>query len=484
MTRPKKLSEAAKKFYIADDAGITGTRFPVLKLLGDAEGVEFDPWQASVAKLILATNSKGKFAFGVGGIGMSLPRQVGKTWLVTRIVAAICVARPGTTVIWTAHHTRTSDETFDHMRAMAQRRPYDRYIARIRATNGQQAVIFANGSRVLFGARERGFGRGFDAVDVLVFDEAQILSSRTLSDMLPTQNASPDPLCIFLGTPPRPLDPSEAFTTRRKHAWDGTGKKCLWVEFGADASDPVTSKTTWRKANPTYGRRTTPEAIERLTELSDDDFRREALGIWNEATGTANLAIPDELWNAGAIDRLPDIEPDKTAVGIDMTPDRLTLVVGRARWYADPGVWIIDIPDVHEVVKDGTQWAVDWCRDHWHDLNAVAIDRKSPAMTLMPDFKAAHVNLTVTNTDALGAATGRLLDAARTGVLKHPPKDMQPLLWQSQQNAVLRPIGRSGLAALTSKGVGEIVAPLVACSLAMQAAMTSRRNPHRKQKLS
>lgn len=482
-SKPLKLSKVAKKLYISTDADIKGTRFPTLKLLCDAEGAELDPWQAGVAKLILSTNSEGKFAFGVGGVGMSLPRQVGKTWLVTRIVCAICVSRPGTTVIWTAHHTRTSDETFDHMRSMAKKRPYARYVARVRAANGQQMVNFSNGSRILFGAREHGFGRGFDAVDVLIFDEAQILQSRTLSDMLPTQNASKDPLYIMLGTPPRPLDPSEAFTTRRRHAWDGDGKKCLWVEFGANATDPVGAKSTWRKANPTYGRRTTPEAIERLTELSDDDFRREALGIWNEATGGPQLAIPDELWNAGTITTLPEQKPDKVAVGIDMTPDRLTLVIGRARWYSDPGTWVIDIPEIRQVVKDGTAWAVEWCKQHWPELSAVAIDRKSPAMTLAEDFKAAHVKLTTTGVNELGAATGRLLDAARTGSLKHPPAELQPILQQSQQNATLRPLGRSGLAAITSKGTGEVVAPLVACSLAMEAAWTSKRRPGRKQRL-
>lgn len=481
--RPSSLHETAKLLYIAPDADIAGTRYPALRRLTDAEGVTLDPWQEGAAKLILSVNTAGRFAFGVGGVGMSLPRQVGKTWLMTRIVFALACAVPDSTIIWTAHHTRTSDETFDHMRTMSLRSPYKRYVSGVRAANGQQTVNFGNGSRILFGSRERGFGRGMDGVDALILDEAQILKSTTLSDMLPTMNASPDPLYVMLGTPPRPLDPSEAFRSRRKEAWEGKGRGCMWLEFGADTTDDIASHKTWRKANPTLGRRTRLDAIERLTELPPDDFRREALGVWDESGGGPELAIPDETWNKLEIGAVPDANPDKTAVAVDMTPDRRLLVIGRARHYPDPDSWIIDLPAVGDVIKDGTQWAVDWVRDHWPDLNACVIDAKSPAMTLAPDFKAAHVKLTVTRTDAMGAATGRLLDAARNGTLRHPPEQLQPLLRQAQQNAVLRPLGRSGLTALTGKGAGEPVAPLVACSLAIQGAVTSHRRPHRKQTL-
>nr|MCW1092242.1 hypothetical protein [Streptococcus anginosus] len=67
-----------------------------------------------------------------------------------------------------------------------------------------------NGSRVLFGAREQGFGRGFAEVDIEVYDEAQILTERALDDMLPATAVSKIGLVIYMGTPPRPgVDPGE-----------------------------------------------------------------------------------------------------------------------------------------------------------------------------------------------------------------------------------------------------------------------------------
>lgn len=482
MARHRKLADEAKRLYVAPDADIVSTRYPTLATLTDAEGVKLDAWQEGVAKLILARNKDGKYAFGSGGVGMSLPRQVGKTWLVSRLVFAMSITRANQTIIWTAHHTRTSDETFDHMRSMAQKYPYKRYIKLVRAANGQQTISFNNGSRIMFGSRERGFGRGFDAVDAIILDEAQILSARTLSDLLPTMNASPDPIYIMMGTPPRPMDPSEAFSSRRERAWNETAHKALWVEFGANRTDNPAAKSTWRKANPTLGRRTDLSAIERLQELPDADFKREALGIWDDNTGgEIKLAISNEDWDACIIDRPPTEQPIVTCVGIDMTPDRSTLVVSRARRY-ESGRVLIDLYEAHDVRADGTQWAIDLVAEHWRtDWAAVMIDAKSPAATLIEDFPKS-IKVTKTQYSDIGMATGRLLDLAQTHVLAVPPKDAgQDLLHQAQQCATLRVMGKAGLTALQSAGVGEVIAPLVAASLAIHGCWTTRRRPGHKQ---
>jgi hypothetical protein len=73
----------------------------------------------------------------------------------------------------------------------------------------------------MFGAREQGFGRGFDEVDIEVFDEAQILTEKALEDMIAATNQSRHPhgaLLFFMGTPPRPSDPGEAFGLKREGA--------------------------------------------------------------------------------------------------------------------------------------------------------------------------------------------------------------------------------------------------------------------------
>ena len=121
---------------------------------------------------------------------------------------------------------------------MAEKPSVKPYIAHngVRRANGEQSITFANGSRILFGARESGFGRGFAKVDVLIFDEAQILSEKAMEDMVPATNAAPNGLVFLIGTPPRPTDPGEVFTMRREAALSGDDSDVMYVEFSADES--------------------------------------------------------------------------------------------------------------------------------------------------------------------------------------------------------------------------------------------------------
>jgi hypothetical protein len=178
----------------------------------------FDPWQDGAGRVILAKRADGKYAATIGGTALSIPRQVGKTFLVGAIVFALCLLFPGLTVIWTAHRLRTADETFDKMLAMSRRKRIAPFMLRSSLGSGEEEIRFRNGSRIMFGARERGFGRGFDEVDVLIFDEAQILTENAIDDMVPATNQSRQPagaLMLFMGTPPKPSDPGEVFARMR-----------------------------------------------------------------------------------------------------------------------------------------------------------------------------------------------------------------------------------------------------------------------------
>jgi hypothetical protein len=140
-------------------------------------------------------------------------------------------------VIWTAHRLRTAGETFDKMQGMARRRKIKPHVAKVVLGSGEEEIRFRNGSRILFGARERGFGRGFDEVDVLIFDEAQILTENAIDDMVPATNQSRQPtgaLMLFMGTPPKPTDPGEVFARMRAEALSGEDEDTGYIEFSAD----------------------------------------------------------------------------------------------------------------------------------------------------------------------------------------------------------------------------------------------------------
>jgi hypothetical protein len=312
-------------------------------------GLSFRWWQQPIGQLILAKRADGKYAATIGGTGLSIPRQVGKTFLVGAIVFALCLLRPNLTVIWTAHRLRTAEETFGKMQGFTRRKKIAPHILKVLTGSGSEEITFHNGSRILFGARERGFGRGFDEVDVLIFDEAQILTDNALDDMIPAANQSREStgaLLLFMGTPPKPSDPGEAFTRMRTEALSGEDEDTGWVEFGADpgfeptpAPAPLTAKD-WAqvaKANPSYPQDTPREAILRMRKkLSLDSFPREGLGIWDDET--TGGAFDLKLWKA--LIGVPGERGASPSFGVATAPDRSWSAIAVAWQRADGSFWV------------------------------------------------------------------------------------------------------------------------------------------------
>jgi hypothetical protein len=320
-TSTPRLSDVAR--HVVVPKGAVTTAWPSVRDKCADLGISFRWWQHEVGKIVLAKRADGKYAATIGGTGLSIPRQVGKTFLMSAIVFALCLLRPNLTVIWTAHRLRTAEETFGKMQKFAKRAKIRPHVARLVLGSGEEAILFHNGSRILFGARESGFGLGFDEVDVLILDEAQRLRNMTLDDMVPATNQSRQPsgaLLLFMGTPPRPTDSGEVFTRMRSEALSGEDADTGWIEFGADPRFTPTPKPApmtdadWRqlaKANPSYPDDTPREAILRMRkQLDAESMVREGFGIWDEVVDE-NVFDPFPLaaWNARAQDVHPSGPP-------------------------------------------------------------------------------------------------------------------------------------------------------------------------------
>lgn len=323
LTKPStpRLSEVAR--HIIVPRGVVSTGWPAVRSKCADLGISFRWWQHPVGQIILSKRADGTYAATIGGTGLSIPRQVGKTFLVGAIVFALCLLNPGLTVIWTAHRLRTAEETFGKMQKFAKRAKIKPHIDRVVLGSGEEEVRFLNGSRILFGARESGFGLGFDEVDVLIFDEAQRLREMTLDDMIPATNQSRQKtgaLLLFMGTPPRPTDSGEVFTRMRTEALSGDDADTGWIEFGADPGYSPTVKPApmtaedWRqleKANPSFPEDTPREAILRMRkQLSPESMVREGYGVWDDVMAEHVFdPFPLAAWNARAQDVHPSGMP-------------------------------------------------------------------------------------------------------------------------------------------------------------------------------
>lgn len=448
-------------------SGIVTTAWPRVVAKCRELGVEFDEWQHGIGAPALGKREDGTYAASVGGIVLSIPRQVGKTFLVGMIVIALCLLFPGLTVLWTAHRTRTATKTFHTLKGMTERPKVKPFMLDPRLSNGEQEVRFRNGSVIMFGAREQGFGRGFDEVDVEVFDEAQILSERALEDMIPATNQSRQPagaLLFFMGTPPRPTDPGEEFSNRRRKAIKGETSDMLFVEFSADDDADLDDQSQWRKANPSFPHRTPLASMRRMREnLTDDDsFRREALGIWGPDDPDA--VIPGGPWAAcGSTDAAPQ---NPVAFAVDVDPLRSRASIAACGLSAS-GIPVVEIVDG----RNGVDWVVPRLIElNAHRPCAVVVDQGSPAGALIAAMTDARLPVQTCGTRDMAQACGQFFDGVVAGEFLHRN---EPALNRAVVNVRKRNVGEAW--AWARKDITADITPLYAATLALWGHRTYGR---------
>lgn len=475
-TSEPRLSDIAKHLILPE--GITSTGWPAVRDRAKRFGLSFDRWQDGLGRAILAKRKSGLYAAGIDGVQVSMPRQVGKTYTFGAIVFALCTLNEGLFVLWTAHRTRTADETFASMQGLALKPEIAPYIdGRPRQANGQQSIKFTNGSRILFGAREGGFGRGFAGVDIIVFDEAQILGQRALDDMVPAVNTAPNPLILRLGTPPRPTDPSEAFTTFRKQALAGDLRDGLYAEVGADDDADPEDRRQWKKGNPSYPHRTPESAILRMKrQLGPESFRREGMGIWDPEV--ASQAIGREAWNALTVDEPPS--GLRWCAAVRFSVDGSTVALARAgRKPERKSEAVFGQLCTSQGVRnmgEGVHWILDYLTEHRDRWAQIVVDGKSGAGDLVDRLRAAGFSpktIWTPTTDQVIAAHAMMDAAIRDRSLSHP--DDAEL---EAEAAVIsrRKIGASGGFGWTAPE-GMTSAGMDALTLAHWATKTTKRRP-------
>lgn len=461
-----RLSEAAR--HVVYPKSIVTSGLPKVAAQCAEMGVVFDPWQTGVGTLALGKRADGKYAATVGGVVLSIPRQVGKTFLVGMILIALCVLFPRLTVLWTAHHGRTTTMTFQTMQGMVRRRKIWPHVQAIRTANGEQEIRFKNESVIMFGAREFGFGRGFAKVDVEVFDEAQKLSSAALDDMVPAVNQSEHEsggLIFFMGTPPRPKDDGDEFANRRQKALSGKAENMVYVEFSADSDADPDDQAQWAKANPSFPHRTPIESMERMREqLTDEDsFMREALGVWDSNTST-QVIDPESWQRAGDTGSVPS---SRFVLAVDVSPDQARSSVAFAGLRADGLVHV----ELYEQ-RSGSAWLAGWIAEKCaaNDIAAVVVDEASPAAPLVAELRRRKVRQVVsTGARDMASACADFYSLVEGGELRHTD--------QPQVNAALAVARKRSLGdgwAWNRKSADADITPIVAATLAVWGVRSGR----------
>lgn len=465
MARPKmrsgQLSELAR--HVVLPSGLASTGWPAVRDLGVEFGDEFDEWQDGAGRAILAKRADGLYAATVGGVTLSIPRQVAKTFLVGRIVFLLCILFPGLKVLWTAQRSTTSTNTFRSLQRYAKRSKVWPHIHHIRTANGEQEIGFHNGSVLMFGCREQGFGRGVDEIDIEVFDEAQILAEKALEDMVAATNQSRHPhgaLLFFMGTPPKPTDSSEAFVLKRSKALSGTADDMVYIEFSADPYAELDDREQWAIANPSFPNRTPLASMLRLRENlgTDEGWRREALGIW-DSDRSSTLFEPG-LWPA-CEEKVLAAADGKPFFAVSMTPDESTVTLAACRRRADGFLHV-------GIVEQGSpgSWFTDRVIAVARETSSVlALSPNHRAGSMLETFTAAHLRLKLLNGTDYTQACGAFFDDVVAGRLRY--FDPQPELVAALGRATRKPYGEAW------RWSGEQISALVAVTQARYVAATA-----------
>ncbi len=486
-----KLSEAARHLVFPE---LDGSLFPrVQQKLADV-GVRFDPWQNGFGTISLGLDCNGKFASTIGGVCASIPRQVGKTFTIGHLIIGLCLLIPNLRVIWTSHHLVTTGNTFQSMQGMVKRPKVMRFVDEIRLANGEQRIAFKNGSVVMFGARSHGFGLGMDAIDVVVFDEAQRLTARGAEDLVPTTNQARNPygaLLFFIGTPPRPADDGDAFKSKRRQALSGAARNMVYVEFSADADAKLDDRAQWPKMNPSYPFRTPLESMLRMRENMADDaaWRREAMGIWDSDNPGTRL-ISKEIWerqgrNARQVEALRESEETRT-FGVTFSLDGKRVAVAGGMKHADGAhAEVVDGFSGH--MAEGLDALAAWlAEESRRSKTAVyAISGRSHAEVLSRKLielgvprKAVHI----LNSPEYFAACSMYETGLRDKSVTHSVDESanQELLDRSVAVCDKKLRGTAGSWSWDVTVPGGDETPVEAVSVAVWAALTTKRKPGRK----
>jgi hypothetical protein len=242
----------------------------------DVLGLTLLPWQRWWLIHALELLPSGLFRFRV--ILTLVARQNGKTHLLKILALFFLYLVEGKTlVLGVAQSLDIAMESWSGAVDLAQ--SVDDLAAEVetvRYTNGQNALVLADGSRYRISAATRGAGRGL-SVDLLVLDELREHRDHLAwSALSKTTTARPNPITVGISNAGD--DQSVVLNGLRSTARAGTDPSLALFEWSAPDGCDLDDPAGWAAANPGLGR-TVSEAAIRSAMMTDPAtvFRTETL---------------------------------------------------------------------------------------------------------------------------------------------------------------------------------------------------------------
>lgn len=379
-------------------------------------GVPLDGWQELILDAAMGERSNATWA--AGRVGISVPRQNGKSQLMVARILAGALLFGEKKIVVSAHQQDTAREAFSKLMEIIEADENVALRLRIKPNGimsalNREAVKFTTGATVQFKARSGPGGKGFSA-DCLLLDEAQILGSRAWTSINSTMSAMPNPQVWLLGTPPQEEDDCFAFERVRAAALAGKSTNAAWCEWGADPKaddyDPASEYTRWQ-ANPAWNTRINHEVVQGEYETYDaTKFAQDRCGVWSEDT-SGELIMP----------RWPELVKPRpkgapvVALGVASDVDHAWLSLGAVLGGEKPHLGsVLRVP-----TRERSKFVAEVARIQAEQGVPVVVDGGGPASTVVTYLEAAGVIVTRLDLPGYVQACNDLAQAVDEATVEH-----------------------------------------------------------------
>lgn len=425
--------------------------------------------------------------------GLDVPRQNGKNACLEAYEVYALVIR-GWHVLHTAHRVKTTKKAFYRLVKYFTDKNFLKMLEHekisvksIRRTNGEEAIELSNNATIEFASRTTGSARGYDDIQLMIFDEAQELTDSQFQSINFAMSASTTDggakQQIFTGTPPYEGCNGTVFARRRSEALNITPTRTTWSSWACEELPHKNARfedllDEVYACNPSMGMLLDIDYT--ATEFAGSTllgFAQERLDWW-APMHTQDYAIPADLWNAAAIPAIGDAYKGKAALAIKFARDGATAYLAGCKQSEDGRTAAVELIDVFDM-SNGTQQIASWLMERKTKYACVYIDGLNGADALIDklvDMRAPRGFIVRPNASDVVAAAVTFLDGLAGKNLMHTSYEE---LDRSATESVKRPIGKNGGWGF---GAGETTESYAveAAALAYRAVKTTRRDPSRK----
>lgn len=410
------------------------------------------------------------------------PRQNGKNADIEAFEFYLLSTDPNTHILHTAHQVKTSKRAFNRLANIFSDKRHPEICAMvktIRRTNGEEAIILNSGASIEYSARSRSAARGFDAITLVVYDEAQELTDEQVEALMATLSASPtgDRQLIYAGTPPPPGSPGEVFGRTREKALTDPSKHMSWHEWSIEKkpADDVAFDDLIDDiyaTNPAMGTRLSLDFTEEeFGSMSADGFARERLGWWATG-GSFNAAINAIDWDACATGNPPQGGKVSFAVKFDIDGKNAAIAVSAKEPNGLPHVELIEC----RMMPESLAYIADFLAERADTSACFVIDGKAYSGALCNELTGKGITkkmIVLPSPQDVCTAAQMLVTKITDHSITHYS---QPDFNEYAKGCSKRVIGSSG-----GWGIGDGTAPgypVEAASLALWGNETTKRDPN------